>query len=69
MNNENGANGNMDKMLIRESIWQIEDKVNIIQESIADHEAELIRLKRLTALAKERIDKIDAQKGINPNNR
>ena len=33
--------------LLQESIWGIEDKINVFVESIADHEAELIRLKRL----------------------
>ena len=42
-------------MLLRESLWQIEDKVNIILESIADHEAELIRHKRTLDSLSERL--------------
>lgn len=37
-------------ILFRESIWELEDKVNVIMESIADQEAEAIRLRRLTRL-------------------
>ena len=43
-------------MLLKESIWKIEDKLNVIMESIADHEAELIRLRRLISLSAQRLD-------------
>lgn len=33
-------------MLLRESIWGIEDKLKTIIETQADHEADIIRLKR-----------------------
>ena len=34
------------QFLLRESIWEIEDKLDIILEDLANHEAEIIRLKR-----------------------
>jgi hypothetical protein len=33
----------MNLMLLQESIWKVEDKLRVILESLADHEAELIR--------------------------
>jgi hypothetical protein len=56
-------------MLIQESLWQIEDKMNVILESIADHEAELIRMKRLTTLILNRIGKLEARSEIEPKGR
>ncbi len=52
-------------MLLKESLWKVEDKLNVILESIADHEAELIRLKRLTDLGLERLGKVETQLGKN----
>ena len=57
----------MTLMLLQESIWQLEDKINIILESIADHEAELIRLKRFTNLGLERLGRVESQKLKNKN--
>lgn len=36
-------NRRMNLMLLQESIWKVEDKLRVILESLADHEAELIR--------------------------
>ncbi len=52
-------------MLLKESLWKVEDKLNVILESIADHEAELIRLKRRTNLSLERIGKVETRLGKN----
>ena len=40
-NNKKG----IDAILVQETLWTIEDNVKIILESVADHEAELIRLR------------------------
>ncbi len=50
-------------MLLKESLWKVEDRLNVILESIADHEAELLRLKRLSNLSLERIGKIESRLG------
>jgi len=43
----NGKNNKqkLSLLLLREALWQIEDKLKIITEAQADHEADLIRLK------------------------
>lgn len=43
-------------LLLQESLWGIEDKLNVIVESIADHEAEINRLKRLNLIFSERLN-------------
>lgn len=50
-------------MLLKESLWKVEDRLNIILESIADHEAEIIRLKQHSRLSSERLGKIEAKIG------
>ncbi len=50
-------------MLLKESLWKVEDRLNVILESIADHEAELLRLKRLSNLSLERFGKIESRIG------
>lgn len=47
--------------LLQESLWNLEDKINVILESTADHEAELIRLKRHGSLMHERLGKVETQ--------
>lgn len=51
----------LDDMLLHETVWKIEDKMNIMLESIADHEAELIRLKRLINLSLQRLARLESQ--------
>lgn len=46
-------------MLLQESLWGIEDKINVIVETIADHEAEVIRLKRLSQLFSGRLSTLE----------
>ena len=48
-------------MLLQESIWQLEEKLNVIFESIADQEADVIRLKRLSNLVSDRLTKLEAR--------
>lgn len=60
MPNESDNQKRIDMMLIRESVWKIEDRLNVISESIVDQEADLIRLKRLVDLALERLGKLEA---------
>ena len=47
-------------MLVQESLWKVEDKLNVILESVADHEAELIRLRHLVNLITERIRALES---------
>ena len=51
-------------MLLRESLWQVEDKVNIILESVADHEAELIRNKRTIDSISERLNRLESRRSL-----
>ena len=51
-------------LLLQESVWGIEDKIKVIRETMADHEAELIRLKRLNQLFADRLKTLE----INKNN-
>ena len=60
MPNESDNQRRIDVMLIKESVWKVEDRLNVISESIVDQEAELIRLKRLVDLALERLGKLEA---------
>lgn len=46
MDNKEDNQERINLMLVQESLWKVEDKVNVFLESIADHEADLIRLKR-----------------------
>ena len=65
MVNKSSDNGKINLMLLKETLWKVEDKINVILESIADHEAEQIRQKRLTNLILERLSKLEAQSGKN----
>ncbi len=47
-------------MLLRESLWKIEDRLTVLVESIADHEAELIRLRRQMLLVSAKIEETEA---------
>ena len=49
----------MDLMLLREDIWKLEDKLNVILESQADQEAGLIRAKRLADLCINRLSRLE----------
>lgn len=56
-------------MLLQESLWNIEDKINIFIESIADHEAEIIRLKRFNKIFSERLKVLEkSNKHLDRNN-
>jgi len=46
-------------LLIQESIWKIEDKLNVIVESLATHRTELIRHERLIKKILQRLDKLN----------
>ena len=50
----------MTLLLLREAIWQVEDRVNVILESVADQEADLLRLKRLSDLHAKRLESLEA---------
>lgn len=40
----------MNFKLLREALWNLEDKLTTIMDSLADHEADLVRLRRQIAL-------------------
>ena len=48
-------------LLLQESLWKIEDKMNIFLESVADQEAELIRLRRQLNLVGHRVEALESQ--------
>lgn len=49
----------IDLILLKETMWKLEDQINVITESMADQEAELLRVKRLTDLISERLKKLE----------
>lgn len=60
------SNGTREKkrialMVLQESLWKVEDKLILIIENLADHEAELIRLRRLITLNSERLHTIETR--------
>jgi len=46
---------------LQESLWKIEDRINVILESLADHEADIIRIKRLNPQILQRLDVLETQ--------
>lgn len=67
---KNGNRIDLELKLLKEAIWNIEDKINVFMESLADHEAEIIRLNRLSKLCFKRLQlfenlKRDNKKGVN----
>jgi len=48
-------------MLLQESVWKLEDKLSLVMESLADHEADLIRLRRLITLAAQRLHTLESR--------
>ncbi len=48
-------------MLLQESLWKVEDKLSLMLESLADHEAELIRLRRLITLTSQRLHTLESR--------
>lgn len=46
----------VDVILLQESFWKLEDKLEVFVESLADLEAEVIRLKRAVKLIEQRLD-------------
>jgi len=57
--NNNGQK--IDLRLLQEALWNIEDKMKSYMESIADHEAELIRLRRQFNIIRQRITNLEAK--------
>ena len=60
------SNGTREKkrialMVLQESLWKVEDKLILMIENLADHEAELIRLRRLITLATERLHTLESR--------
>jgi chromosome segregation ATPase len=48
-------------MLLQESLWKLEDRLNIFMESIADHEADLIRHKSKFKILSQRLDTLETK--------
>ena len=48
-------------MVLQESLWKVEDKLIQMIENLADHEAELIRLRRLITLTTERLHSLETR--------
>lgn len=55
----------MEIRLLREAIWNIEDTLNILSQSNADHEAELIRLTRMANLYSLRLSRVEKRLKLN----
>ena len=58
---ENNNTQTMDRRLIEERFWNLEDKMEVVQESIADHEADIVRLKQRTMRCIERLDRLESK--------
>ena len=52
----------MELKLLKENLWNVEDKTNVLLESTADHEAELIRLRRLNTIFLKRLIRLEIKK-------
>ena len=63
----NKTNDKITLLLLQESLWGIEDKLNVIVESIADHDADIIRLKALQQLTSERLSSLESLRYSNNN--
>lgn len=48
-------------MVLQESLWKVEDKLILMIENLADHEAELIRLRRIISLTTERLHSLESR--------
>lgn len=46
-------------LLLQEAIWRVEDRLHVILESVADLEAEALRLKRLSELHSKRLEAVE----------
>jgi hypothetical protein len=66
MENDCESSEKLNLMLLRESIWELDDKLNVIMESTADHEAEIVRFKRLISLLSDRVSKIETRTHQHP---
>ena len=53
-------NRKISNMLLRESLWKIEDRLTVLVESVADHEAELIHLRRQMLQVSAKIEESEA---------
>ena len=49
-------------LILQELIWKLEDKINIILECLADHEADIIRLQNSNNLILQRLEKLESSK-------
>ena len=55
-------NTNMELKLLKEAIWNVEDKLNVILEAITEHESEFARLRKITNLCLHRLVSLEKQK-------
>jgi hypothetical protein len=59
MSKENHQRKKITLMLLQESFWKLEDRLNVFMESIADHEAELIRNKSRINILSQKLDTLE----------
>lgn len=61
MSNGTSEKKRMALMVLQESLWKVEDKQIQMIENLADHEAELIRLRRLITQTSERLQTLESR--------
>lgn len=49
----------INSMLLQESVWQIEDRMNVFIETLADQEAALIRLRGTVTALEQRLARLE----------
>lgn len=49
----------LNSMLLKESLWRVEDKLNVLDQSVADVEAGLIRLRGTVNAFEQRLLRIE----------
>lgn len=48
--------------LFRETLWNLDDKVSVMRETLAEQAVEIIRLRQLTDLLLEKLDRVKLNK-------
>ena len=59
MADPNNGPDRVDLMLLQEYFWKLEEKLEVFVESLADLEAETIRLKRGVKLVEQRLESLE----------
>ena len=66
---KDNTKNNINLMLVREEIWRLEDQVGIFLESVTEHEAELLRMRRHITLLQQRIDNLESRLSARQNHK